>query len=62
MGHKHVTTTKEYLHSNLEEAEAVLFPTSYLTSPADAAPTTAELIAQALLAHRAQAESRVSQY
>jgi len=47
MGHKHVTTTKEYLHSNLEEAEAVLFPTSYLTSPADAAPTTAELIAQA---------------
>ena len=43
MGHKHVTTTKEYLHSNLEEAEAVLFP----TSPAGAAPTTAELIAQA---------------
>ena len=30
-----------------EEAQAVLFPTSYLTSPADAAPTTAELIAQA---------------
>jgi integrase len=28
MGHKHVTTTKEYLHSNLEEAEAVLFRTS----------------------------------
>ena len=47
MGHKHVTTTKEYLHSNLEEAQAVLFPTSYLTSPADAAPTTSELIAQA---------------
>jgi len=47
MGHKHVTTTKEYLHSNLEEAQAVLFPTSYLTSPAGAAPTTAELIAQA---------------
>ena len=47
LGHKHVTTTKEYLHSNLEEAEAVLFPTSYLTSPADAAPTTSELIAQA---------------
>jgi hypothetical protein len=47
MGHKHVTTTKEYLHSNLEEAQAVLFPTSYLTSPAEAAPTTAELIAQA---------------
>jgi hypothetical protein len=23
-GHKHVATTKEYLHSNLEEAEAVL--------------------------------------
>jgi hypothetical protein len=47
IGHKHVTTTKEYLHSNLEEGQAVLFPTSYLTSPADAAPTTAELIAQA---------------
>jgi hypothetical protein len=44
---KRDTTTKEYLHSNLEEAEAVLFPTSYLTSPADAAPTTSELIAQA---------------
>ena len=47
MGHKHVTTTKEYLHSNLEEAEAVLFRTSYFTSPAEAAPTTAELIVQA---------------
>ena len=47
MGHKHVTTTKEYLHSNLEEAQAVLFPTSFFTSPGEAAPTTAELIAQA---------------
>ncbi len=45
MGHKHVTTTKEYLHSNLEEAQAVLFRTSFFTSPAEAAPTTAELIA-----------------
>ncbi|MGB5193172.1 MAG: hypothetical protein WBN70_09350, partial [Polyangiales bacterium] len=42
-----VTTTKEYLHSNLEEAQAVLFPTSFFTSPGEAAPTTAELIAQA---------------
>ena len=47
MGHKHVTTTKEYLHSNLEEAQAVLFPTSFFTSPGEAAPTTSELIAQA---------------
>jgi hypothetical protein len=47
MGHKHVTTTKEYLHSNLEEAQSVLFRTSFFTSPAEAAPTTAELIAQA---------------
>ena len=47
MGHKHVTTTKEYLHSNLEKAQSVLFRTNYLTSPAEAAPTTAELIAQA---------------
>jgi hypothetical protein len=47
MGHKHVTTTKEYLHSNLEEAQAVLFPTSFFTSPGEAAPTTAELITQA---------------
>ena len=47
MGHKHVTTTKEYLHSNLEEAQAVLFPTSFFTSPGEAAPTTEELIAQA---------------
>ncbi len=46
MGHKHVTTTKEYLHSNLEEAQAVLFPTSFFTSPGEAAPTTSELIAQ----------------
>ena len=46
-GHKHVATTKEYLHSNLEEAQAVLFRTSYLTNPADAASTSAELIAQA---------------
>ena len=46
-GHKHVATTKEYLHSNLEEAQAVLFRTSYLTNPAEAAPTSAELIAQA---------------
>ena len=28
MGHRHVTTTKEYQHSNLEEAQAVLFRTS----------------------------------
>ena len=41
------TTTKEYLHSNLEEAQAVLFPTRFFTSPGEAAPTTAELIAQA---------------
>ena len=47
MGHKHVTTTKEYLHSNLEEAQSVLFRTSFFTSPTEAAPTTAELIAQA---------------
>ena len=47
MGHKHVTTTKEYLHSNLEEAQSVLFRTSFFTSPAEAAPTTEELIAQA---------------
>ena len=47
MGHKHVTTTKEYLHSNLEEAQAVLFPTSFFTSPGEAAPTTAEQIAEA---------------
>jgi hypothetical protein len=47
MGHKHVTTTKEYLHSNLEEAQSVLFRTSFFTSPAEVAPTTAELIAQA---------------
>lgn len=47
MGHKHVTTTKEYLHSNLEEAQSMLFRTSFFTSPTEAAPTTAELIAQA---------------
>jgi integrase len=47
MGHKHVTTTQEYLHCNLGEAQAVLFRTSYFTSPAESAPTTAELIAQA---------------
>jgi len=31
MGHKHVTTSKEYLHSNLEEAQAVLFAVAMMT-------------------------------
>ncbi|MGB5809495.1 MAG: tyrosine-type recombinase/integrase, partial [Polyangiales bacterium] len=31
MGHKHVTTTKEYLHSNIEEARSVLFRTTFFT-------------------------------
>jgi hypothetical protein len=36
----------EYLHCNLDEAQSILFRTSFFTSPAEAAPTTAELIGQ----------------
>ena len=38
---------KRKVVANLEEAQAVLFPTSFFTSPGEATPTTAEQIAEA---------------